>query len=375
MKFQYLCFKNASLNIARNVRSKYMESLLRQNAGWFDTQKSGTITSQLNEYVVFENIDKIKDGVGDKVGLILRGVTMFVTCIVLGFIYQWRITLVMIGMGPVSAALMSSMARLVDRASVKQMKTVGRAGAIIEESIMNVKTVAACNGQETMIERYSKALAQGRKFALRIYAFAGLFDGLFFVVMYLFFAAGFYYGAYLYKIHIMTDPGSVFIVANAILFGSYYLGVLSPHLMAMMSARVAAAVIYRTIDRVSPIDGTSPEGAKLSSVIGVVEFKDVHFSYPTRPSHSILNGLSWRADPGDTIALVGHSGCGKSTSIGLITRLYECTSGTVYIDGVDVRKLNINWLRNVVGVVQQEPLLFNGTIKENIRIGNPDLSD
>uniref|UniRef100_F1KRZ0 Multidrug resistance protein 3 n=1 Tax=Ascaris suum TaxID=6253 RepID=F1KRZ0_ASCSU len=367
---QYICFKNASLNIARNVRSEYMRSLLRQNAGWFDSQKSGTITSQLNE-----NIDKIKDGVGDKIGLILRGVTMFVTCIVIGFIFEWRITLVMIGMGPASAVLMSSMARLIDRASVKQLKAVGHAGAIIEESIMNHKTVAACNGQETMIDRYSKALAQGRKYALQIYSFAGLFDGLFFVIMYIFFAAGFYYGAYLYKAHVMLDPGTVFIVANAILFGSYYLGVLSPHLMAMMSARVAAAVIYRTIDRVSPIDGTSPEGIKLSNVVGTVEFKNVHFSYPTRPHDAILNGLSWRADPGDTIALVGHSGCGKSTSIGLITRLYECTSGAVYIDGVDVRKFNIGWLRNIVGVVQQEPLLFNGTVIENIRLGNPDLTD
>nr|QNG62059.1 P-glycoprotein 11.2 [Parascaris univalens] len=367
---QYICFKNASLNIARNVRSEYMRSLLRQDAGWFDSQKSGTITSQLNE-----NIDKIKDGVGDKIGLILRGVTMFVTCIVIGFIYEWRITLVMIGMGPASAALMSSMARLIDRASVKQLKAVGHAGAIIEESIMNHKTVAACNGQETMIDRYSKALAEGRKYALQIYSVAGLFDGLFFLIMYIFFAAGFYYGAYLYKAHVMLDPGAVFIVANAILFGSYYLGVLSPHLMAMMSARVAAAVIYRTIDRVSPIDGTSPEGIRLSNVIGTVEFKNVHFSYPTRPRDAILNGLSWRADPGDTIALVGHSGCGKSTSIGLITRLYECTSGAVCIDGVDVRKFNVGWLRNIVGVVQQEPLLFNGTVMENIRLGNPDLTE
>uniref|UniRef100_A0A9J2PQC9 Uncharacterized protein n=1 Tax=Ascaris lumbricoides TaxID=6252 RepID=A0A9J2PQC9_ASCLU len=246
---QYICFKNASLNIARNVRSEYMRSLLRQNVGWFDSQKSGTITSQLNE-----NIDKIKDGVGDKIGLILRGVTMFVTCIVIGFIFEWRITLVMIGMGPASAVLMSSMARLTDRASVKQLEAVGHAGAIIEESIMNHKTVAACNGQETMIDRYSKALARGRKYALQIYSFAGLFDGLFFLIM------------------------------------QNYL----------------------------PI-----------------------------------------------IAL----------QIGLITRLYECTSGAVYIDGVDVRKFNIGWLRNIVGVVQQEPLLFNGTVIENIRLGNPDLTD
>ncbi|VDK43441.1 unnamed protein product [Anisakis simplex] len=310
------------------------------------------------------NIDKIKDGIGDKIGLILRGVIMFITCVVIGLIYEWRITVVLIGMGPVSAALMSSMARLVDRASVQQMEAAGHAGAIVEESIMNVKTIAACNGQETVIERYAKALSRGRKYALKIYAFAGLFDGLFFVAMYIFFAAGFYYGAYLYKIHIVLDPGSVFIVANSIQFGSYYLGVLSPHLMAMMNARVAAAVIYRTIDRISPIDGTSADGVKLSNVLGDVEFKDVHFAYPTRPKMSILNGLSWRVLPGETVALIG-----------LITRLYESLSGEISIDGVDVKKFNIDWLRNIVSVVQQEPLLFNGSINENIRLGNPSLTD
>uniref|UniRef100_A0A0N4UQN6 ABC transporter domain-containing protein n=1 Tax=Dracunculus medinensis TaxID=318479 RepID=A0A0N4UQN6_DRAME len=143
------------------------------------------------------------------------------------------------------------------------------------------------------------------------------------------------------------------------LFGSYYLGV-------------------------PKIDSASEKGVRLMDVKGIIEFEDVHFSYPTRKEHPVLNGLSWVANPGETIALVGHSGCGKSTSvsldlmIGLLTRLYECDSGSIMIDGIDVREFNIHWLRNIVGVVQQcfkEPQLFNGTIKENILLGQPDLDD
>ncbi|EJW86996.1 ABC transporter [Wuchereria bancrofti] len=366
----YICLKNVSLNITCTMRKEYMKSLLRQDATWFDQQKSGTLTVQLNA-----NIEKIKDGIGDKVGMILRGVTMFLTSLVIGFIYEWRITLVMLGTGPASAALLSLMARQVERSSSQQISADGRAAAILEESIINVKTVAACNAQETMIGRYAKALKACRRFALRAYAFAGFFDGLFFFILYFFFAAGFYYGAYLYQIRAVTNPGFIFAVANVIMFGSYYLGVLSPHLMAVLNARVAAADIYKIIDRKPSIDSSSTDGIKLKEVKGLVEFQNVKFSYPTSKEHLVLNGLSWIAKPGDTIAFVGHSGCGKSTSIGLLTRLYTCNSGTVLIDGIDVLDINVHSLRNVVGVVQQEPLLFTGTVKENVRLGNLDLTD
>ncbi|VDO42214.1 unnamed protein product [Brugia timori] len=193
--------------------------------------------------------------------------------------------------------------------------------------------------------------------------------------MYFFFAAGLYYGAYLYQIRAVTNPGFIFAVANVIMFGSYYLGVLSPHLMAVLNARVAAADIYKIIDRKPSIDSSSTDGIKLKEIKGQVEFRNVKFSYPTSKEHLVLNGLSWIAKPGDTIAFVGHSGCGKSTSIGLLTRLYTCNSGTVLIDGINVLDINVHSLRNVVGVVQQEPLLFTGTVKENVRLGNLNLTD
>ncbi|VDK34119.1 unnamed protein product [Gongylonema pulchrum] len=104
---QYMCLRNAALNISCTIRGEYIKSLLRQDAAWFDQQKAGTLTAQLNE-----NINKIRDGIGDKVGLIVRNMTMFLTGIIVGFIYNWRVTLVMFGLGPVSAALLSFMARV-----------------------------------------------------------------------------------------------------------------------------------------------------------------------------------------------------------------------------------------------------------------------
>ncbi|VDM25547.1 unnamed protein product [Toxocara canis] len=159
----------------------------------------------------------------------------------------------------------------------------------------------------------------------------------------------------------------------SMLLGAYFLGLVSPHLMVLLNARVAAGSIYQIIDRKPKIDPYSDFGVRQEDIVGRVVFKDVHFRYPTRKDVKVLNGLNLVIEPGETVALVGHSGCGKSTTMGLLTRLYEPEIGTVTIDGNDVRDLNIEWLRNIIGVVQQEPAIFNDTIESNLRMGNPTI--
>ncbi|EYB90815.1 hypothetical protein Y032_0213g2268 [Ancylostoma ceylanicum] len=158
---------------------------------------------------------------------------------------------------------------------------------------------------------------------------------------------------------------------------------LGPHMMALLKARVSAAVIYRTIDRVSVGDLRKRSDLKKEVAAGHVVFDNVCFTYPTRDK-SVLNGLSWEARAGETIALVGPSGCGKSTSIALLARLYQANSGRVTIDGVDVHDIDVSALRKNprsqqnhgrIGIVQQEPQLFNGTIKENISLNRDDICE
>ena len=102
---------------------------------------------------------------------------------------------------------------------------------------------------------------------------------------------------------------------------------------------------------------------------GNIEFQDVRFSYPTRKDTEILRGFSSKVSKGQTLALVGHSGCGKSTTISLVDRLYTATGGNIYLDGIEIRKLDISWLRRQIGYVGQEPVVFARSIKENIAYG------
>ena len=134
---------------------------------------------------------------------------------------------------------------------MKELADVGQAGSIAEESILGVRTVQACNGQEEMVERYAAELRKGKKYGIEKGYWAGFFGGLFFFFLLTFLGTSVIYGGWLVKVGIFTNPGDVFICIMGMLLGAYFLGLVSPHLMVLLNARVAAASIYQTIDRVS----------------------------------------------------------------------------------------------------------------------------
>jgi ATP-binding cassette subfamily B (MDR/TAP) protein 1 len=142
----------------------------------------------------------------------------------------------------------------------------------------------------------------------------------------------------------------------------------------MGKARQAAGNIARILEMKPKIDTWSDEGDVLpfDSVQGGVEFKDVHFRYPTRPNVPVLRGLNLTVKKGQYVALVGSSGCGKSTTISLIERFYSPLGGAVLLDGHDISTLNVNEYRKHIALVQQEPVLYSGTLRENIMLGTID---
>ena len=175
------------------------------------------------------------------------------------------------------------------------------------------------------------------------------------------------------------------------MFTSLSLGRASSFAPDSSKAKTSAARIFALFARKPPIDTTSPNGMKpvrvqntmknlaLPSSIftffqkantsGEIEVKEAHFRYPTRVEVPVLQGLNVSVKPGQTLALVGPSGCGKSTVVSLIERFYDPLSGSLTLDGTDLKDLNIRWLRSQVGIVSQEPVLFDTSIAENIRYG------
>jgi len=153
------------------------------------------------------------------------------------------------------------------------------------------------------------------------------------------------------------------------------LGNSSSCLSAFVSGRVAAYKMFETIYRTPEIDAHDKSGLVLENFMGNVELRDVHFSYPTRPEQSIFSGFSITIRTGTTMALVGESGSGKSTVISLVERFYDPQSGEVLLDGVNLKLLKLSWIRQKIGLVSQEPILFTTTIRENIRYGKKGASE
>lgn len=158
--------------------------------------------------------------------------------------------------------------------------------------------------------------------------------------------------------------------------GAENIAKLSPFLEGFASARGSATTIFKVIDRKSKIDSQSNDGKIINfGVKGNIEFRNVFFSYPSRKDVPILRGINFNVKAGQTVALVGSSGNGKSTCIHLLQRFYDPSEGDVLIDDCNIKQLNISLLRSNMALVGQEPVLFSTTIGENIRYGKPDATD
>jgi ATP-binding cassette subfamily B (MDR/TAP) protein 1 len=140
-------------------------------------------------------------------------------------------------------------------------------------------------------------------------------------------------------------------------------------------ASAAAERIMEMIRRVPKIDSESDAGVELDNVAGELELRNVTFCYPSRPQSPVFTNLSLRVPAGHTVALVGASGSGKSTVIALLERFYDPSAGEVTLDGVDIRRLRLKWLRAQMGLVSQEPALFATTIRQNILFGKEDATE
>jgi len=145
-----------------------------------------------------------------------------------------------------------------------------------------------------------------------------------------------------------------------------------PELKHFTEASVAATRILDRINRVPQINADDPKGLILDQIQGELEFEAVRFVYPSRPNMPVLKNFNLQIPAGQTIALVGSSGSGKSTAIALVQRFYDASEGTVKIDGFDIKELQLKWIRSKMGLVSQDHALFGTSIKENILFGKPD---
>ena len=236
---------------------------------------------------------------------------------------------------------------------------------------MNIRTIAAFSREHKTREIYAQRMAKPHESAKRNAHLTGLLVGIGQLVLFGSYTLSFWYGGKLVYDGEYTF-GDVMKVFMAIIMSAGAVGQAATMAPDASKARRAAAIIFNIVDRLSPIDSASQEGKKLDEIKGNIEFKDIHFRYPTRPDAVVFNGMNLNVEAGKVVALVGQSGCGKSSTVSLLERFYDPLSGQVMVDGHDIKDLNLSWWRKQVGLVGQEPILFSGIIAENIAYAKPE---
>ncbi|XP_076158770.1 bile salt export pump isoform X1 [Alosa pseudoharengus] len=367
--FQISLWVTAAARQIQIIRMMYFRKVMRMEIGWFDCTSVGELNTRMSD-----DINKINDAIADQVSIFIQRFTTFACGFLMGFVKGWKLTLVIIAVSPLIGVGAALMALFVAKLTGQELQAYAKAGAVADEVLSAIRTVAAFGGERKEVERYDKNLISAQRWGIRKGLIMGFFTGYMWFIIFLCYALAFWYGSSLVVDTQEYSPGTLLQVFFGVLIAALNLGQASPCLEAFASGRGAATIIFETIEREPEIDCMSEAGYKLDKVKGDIEFHNVTFHYPSRPEVKILDKLSLPVKSGETTAFVGPSGAGKSTAVQLIQRFYDPKEGMVTLDGHDIRGLNIQWLRSLMGIVEQEPVLFATTIAENIRYGRPGVS-
>mmetsp|Transcript_9271 Transcript_9271/g.18897 ORF Transcript_9271/g.18897 Transcript_9271/m.18897 type:complete len:1302 (-) Transcript_9271:938-4843(-) len=361
--FQVMFWMIAAQRQCYRIRNLYFRSILTKHMGWYDTRDTGEMTIR-----VMTDVDLIQGGIGDKMSTFIMYFATFITGIVIGFIYSWKLTLVITAAIPLLMLSGAIFANVTASATTESQGAYARAGGVADEILSLIRTVTAFGGQTLASQRYYVELQEACRQGIRRAGMTGFAMGMTMFFIFSSYALGFWYGSRLVRSGEL-QAGDVVIVFFSVVLGAMSMGQAAPAISALTTARGAAPKIFSVIHEDSDIDPLSVEGRILEKVDGVIEFQDVDFTYPARAEQPVLNKMNLRVESGKVLALVGASGCGKSTSIQLVERFYDPQGGRVLLDGNPLNELNVRWLRSRIGLVAQMPTLFATSIKENIALG------
>ena len=363
--------------ICCRIRKAYFSALIKQDIGWFDLLNPNELSAKVSL-----DAKTIQKGIGESVVTFFMSLATVVGSFVMGFARGWELSLVLLGAlpfialaGGLFAYCYTSINRLIDEASV-------HAGGMTEQSLTAIKTVKALCSEDFELQNFSAELNKNVKVVKNIGIFAGTAIGFLFFCFVSDHGLGFWFGSYLIENerenHVEGRPynlGDILTIFMCITMGSMILAQVPPPIKSFVQAKDSASNIFHVINRKPKIAINDQTKELCHKVEGDIVFKDVEFSYPSRPEQLVLNKVNIEIHKNKKTAFVGENGSGKSTLISLIERFYDPQAGAIYLDDLDIRKLNLHSLRKKIGYVGQEPAMFSGTIRENLMYGKEEATE
>ncbi|KAL5996684.1 ATP-binding cassette sub- B member 9 [Asimina triloba] len=363
---------DSASSIENGVNIMFIHTIIcdLQDMAFFDKEtKTGEVIGRMSGDTIL-----IQDAMGEKVGKFIQLVSTFFGGFGVAFIKGWRLALVMLSCIPPMVLAGAVMSIFISRSTIRGQRAYAEAGNIVDQTVGSIRTVMSFTGEKKAIEEYNKSLKAAYKCAAQQGLIGGIGLGTVVLVMFSSYALAVWYGSRMIIQEGYTG-GEVVNVMMAVMTGGMALGQVSPSLNAFAMGSAAAYKMFEVIKQKPLIDAYDVKGAVLEDIKGDIELRNIHFRYPARPDVQIFSGFSLHIPRGTTVALVGESGSGKSTVISLVERFYDPQAGEVLIDGINLKDLRLSWMREKIGLVSQEPILFMTSIKENIAYGKPGATD
>ncbi|XP_027930318.1 ABC transporter B family member 9-like isoform X1 [Vigna unguiculata] len=361
-KLQNYLFGIAGGKLIERIRSMAFNKVVHQEISWFDhpSNSCGAVSARLAT-----DASTARSLVGDNLSLIVQNIARITTGLAIAFTANWILAFVILAVSPLLLLQGYLQTKFVERFSADAKVNYEEASQVANDAIGSIRTVASFCAEPKVVDMYNKKCSGPEKQGVRLGLYSGVGLGFSFLALYCTNAFCFYVGSLLVQDGKATfeEVFKVFFALTVTAVGVSQSSALAPD---TNKAKDSATSIIKILETKSAIDSSSDEGKTLDLIKGDIELQQVSFCYPTRPDIQIFKDLCLSMPAAKTVALVGESGSGKSTVISLIERFYNPDSGRVLLDGVDIKNLRLSWLRQQMGLLGEEPILFNESIRANI---------
>ncbi|PKA66622.1 ABC transporter B family member 19 [Apostasia shenzhenica] len=368
---QHYFFSIMGENLTTRVRRMMLAAILRNEVGWFDEEENN---SSLIAARLATDAADVKSAIAERISVILQNMTSLLTSFIVGFVVEWRVALVILATFPLIV-----LANFAQQLSLKGFagdtaKAHAKTSMIAGEGVSNIRTVAAFNAQDKILMLFRQELRVPQKRSLGRSQTSGFLFGLSQLALYGSEALILWYGAHLVRSGASTFSRVIKVFVVLVVTANSVAETVS---LAPEIVRGGESIrsVFSILNRRTHIDADDPEAEVVDSIRGEIELRHVDFAYPSRPEITIFKDFNLRIRAGQSQALVGASGSGKSSVISLIERFYDPIAGKVLIDGRDIRRLHLKSLRQKIGLVQQEPILFAASIFDNIAYGKDNVTE
>ena len=365
--WRILLFAKASERALASLRTDTFSRIIRLPMATLNQRRGGELASRLAN-----DVEAMRETLVTTIPMLIRHSVMLLLCLILILQMSVKLSLVMIGTIPVVIVMIAIFGSRIRKLTRRAQDNLASSQVVVEESLQSIVSVKAFRNEAFEMARYGKNLGEYLRTVIRAAIPRASFIAF---IIFAFSVALILVTWYAMRMLNEGTIGQEELTQFAGLTGMIAASFMQfPELIAQLQRALGATERVRELlhDTTEPADEST---APLERFHGEIELRDITFAYPTRPDSIVLRDFNLSAKAGQRIALVGPSGSGKTTSVSLLFRFYDPTSGEVLIDGKNVRDLSLTTLRRNLALVPQEVLLFGGTIRENIAYGKPGASE